>query len=47
MRFWSRLRWTATLAFIALLALSWAGTGRFGSSSPDGRGPRIAPVFHR
>jgi hypothetical protein len=47
MRFWNRLRWTATLAFMALLALSWAGTGRFGSPSTDGRSLRIAPVFHR
>lgn len=47
MRFWNRLRWTATLAFIALFVLSWAGNGRSGPASPDARGPRLAPVFHR
>jgi hypothetical protein len=44
-RFWIRLRWTATFAFIALLVLSFVGNARFGSS--DARGPRLAPVFHR
>ncbi|MFO1148856.1 MAG: hypothetical protein U1E62_10820 [Alsobacter sp.] len=47
MSFWSRLRWTATFAFIALLVLSWIGNSRFGSPSSDARGPRMAPVFHR
>jgi hypothetical protein len=47
MRFWRRLRWMATFAFVALIALSWMGTERTGPSRASGdRAPRTAPIFH-
>jgi hypothetical protein len=48
MRFWKRLRWSATLVFVALVALSWLGTERAGPWGTGGhRAPRIAPNFHQ
>jgi hypothetical protein len=46
MKFWKRLRWAFSLAFIALLLLSWFGSDP--SSSAPGSKPlpvRKAPTF--
>jgi len=46
MKFWKRLRWAFSLAFIALLLLSWFGSNP-PSSAHGGRQPptRPAPQF--
>jgi hypothetical protein len=46
MKFWKRLRWASTLAFIALLLLSWFGSDT-PPSAPGGTPPpaRLAPTF--
>ena len=46
MKFWKRLRWAFSLAFIAMLLLSWFG-GDPTSSAPGGKPPpvRKAPTF--
>lgn len=46
MKFWNRLRWVASILFIAALSLSWWGF----DSSPHLNGKpstelRVAPVF--
>lgn len=47
MSFWRRLRWTATIAFIALVVLSWIGTdGTLPSHGGSGRPLHTAPQFH-
>jgi hypothetical protein len=48
MIFWQRLRWTATVAFLALIALSWVGRERTGPSQANVDRPfRMAPNFYR
>jgi hypothetical protein len=45
--FWKRLRWTATLAFLALLVLSWMGSEKLSlRASGGGKALREAPEFH-
>ncbi len=47
MKFWKRLRWAATIAFLALLIVSWFGIAP-GGAQPTGSNPpvRLAPNFH-
>jgi hypothetical protein len=48
MTFWKRLRWTATAAFLALVALSWLGGDKAPHpSSGSGKPLRTAPEFRR
>jgi hypothetical protein len=48
MTFWKRLRWTATAAFLVLVALSWLGSEKAPPSSLMGGKPlRTAPEFRR
>ena len=46
MKFWKRLRWAFSLAFIALLLFSWFGSDP-SSSAAGGKSPpvRKAPTF--
>ena len=48
MKFWSRLRWIASLVFVALLLGSWLAaetTGAPGTTSRSGEIGRSAPVI--
>jgi len=44
MRFWKRLRWIATIAFIALLLASWLGAGS-SAAHRDTPAARPAPAI--
>lgn len=47
MKFWKRLRWIATAAFLALIALGWLGSERTTAALPGSKGsPRAVRDFH-
>ena len=46
MRFWKRLRWLATAAFVLMLVAAWLWAGPGDSaSSPSAPVPRVPPIF--
>ena len=48
MKFWKRLRWAASLVFVAALLVSWlASDGDANRNTPSNIELRAAPTFNR